>query len=48
MIILSHIYSDNKIFQSELKKRKELRKQKRNEFFNKIYTYFSKKHPVNN
>jgi len=46
IMILSHIYSDNKIFKLEVKKRQELRKQKRKKILNKIYENFFKKFSI--
>jgi len=42
-MILSHIYSDNKIFQNEMEERNKLRKQRRKKFLNKIYENSFKK-----
>ncbi|ORX47318.1 hypothetical protein BCR36DRAFT_584832 [Piromyces finnis] len=41
VMILSHIYYDNVKYQSELKKRKELRKLKRKRFLNKYLSFLS-------
>jgi len=42
VMILSHIYSDNVKFQSEMNERKELRKIKRKEFLHKYFFLFTK------